>query len=352
MIENIFDLLTLSNEAAVCTRGSVIRFANAPARALLGDGCVGRSLRSLFGEELEAVQSANFITDFAVNGKRCTARFVRIENGSLIFLSSASADPAILNDPLLFSLRSSLMNLGIVTDSLRTMAEDRDEGPLRRSIASLTVCYYRLMRQVENAGFALELLRGEEMLNAFPVDLQSICAAAVEAIRGFFPQIQIEYEAEGGSLVTADPALFKLMLNNLLGNCLVHANCRHIRVRLSETPGSLLLSVTDDGCGIPSDRLHQAFDRFRYPFDAEQMGRGSGLGLTAARGAAKLHGGALLLESREGRGTAVRVTISRNLSGHSRLREDADSACYTSRDLLTGLADCLPEDAFSDRFLD
>ena len=82
------------------------------------------------------------------------------------------------------------------------------------------------------------------------------------------------------------------------------------------------------------------------------MGRGPGLGLSAARGVAELHGGTLLLESRPGKGTAVRVTFSRSLSPGERLLEGSGGEGFTTRDLLIGLADCLPEEAFTEKYLD
>ena len=347
-----FDILNLSGEAAVCTRGSLIRFANAPARELLGQDCVGRSLRELFGEEVSEAQGAGFIADVSVGGRRCTARFSRIDKGWLIFLASAATDPAVLNMPLLFSLRSSLMNMGIVTDSLRNLAEDTDSVPLRHSAAALTSCYYRLMRQVENAGFVLNLLTRAAALNAVPTDLHSICAEAAEALQGFFPKLEITAKLEGGGRAVVDPALFKLLLSNLLSNALIHAGATQLRLRLSETPQSLILSLTDDGCGIPADKLALAFDRYRHSFSMGELGRGPGLGLSVARGVAELHGGTLLLESREGRGTAVRVSFSRNLAPGTQLCAEAEGPAFSSRDLLTGMADCLPEEAFSEKYLD
>ena len=113
-----------------------------------------------------------------------------------------------------------------------------------------------------------------------------------------------------------------------------------------------MLSVSDDGYGIPAEQLHQAFDRYRYRFEGFQMWRGPGLGLSVARGVAQLHGGTLLLESRPGVGTAVRVTLSRSLASSGRLQESDGSSQYSTRDLLAGLADCLPEEAFTEKYLD
>lgn len=352
MIQSPLDVLMLSGEAALCTEGGLIRFANQPARALLGRDVVGLSVREVFGGELASVQASSFIADFPLGARRCTARFSRLEKGYLVFLSPETDGSAILNDPLLFSLRSSLMNLGIAADSLRAYAEHHNDASLSRSTAALTNCYYRILRQVENAGFVLSVFKGEASLNAYPCDLQRVCIDTVEAVRAFFPRVEFNLAPEGGTRIVADPALFKMLLNNLLANCLVHADCSHVRVRLSETPQSLLLSVTDDGRGIPPEQLHHAFDRFRYDFDPAQMGKGPGLGLSAARGVAELHGGALLLESRPGKGTAVRVTFSRNLSPGGRLREEGGDEGFTTRDLLLGLADCLPEEAFTEKYLD
>ena len=352
MIQSPLDVLMLSGEAALCTEGGLIRFANQPARALLGRDVVGLSVREVFGGELASVQAASFIAAFSLGARPCTARFSRLEKGYLIFLSPETDGSAILNDPLLFSLRSSLMNLGIAADSLRSYAEQHEDAALRRSTAALTGCYYRILRQVENIGFVISLFKGEAALSAYPCDLQRLCIDTVEAIQPFFTRVEFDLVPEGGTRIVADPALFKLLLNNLLVNCLVHADCRHIRVRLSETPQSLLLSVTDDGRGIPPEQLHRAFDRYRYDFDPGQMGRGPGLGLSAARGVAELHGGTLLLESRPGKGTAVRVTFSRSLSPGERLLEGSGGEGFTTRDLLIGLADCLPEEAFTEKYLD
>lgn len=352
MNQNAIDILSLSGEAAVCIQGDFVRFANGPARALLGETCVGKPVRELFGRELGETQSAHFITDFVIGEKRCSARCSRTADGLLVFLTRDAVDPVLLNDPLLFSQRSALMNLGLVSDSLRELSQERQDPALLREVTSLTGSYFRLLRQVENAGFVLQMLRGEYPLNTFPVNLAAICAAASEAVEEFFPAVRAEFAADCGGTIVADPVLFKLALNNLLANCLIHARCSFIRIRLSETAQNLLLSITDDGCGIPSDQLHRAFERYRYPFDRLEMGRGPGLGMSAVRGVARLHGGTLLLESRVGRGTAVRVTLSGNLAPRGHLMQPEDCALYTTRDLLVGLADALPPEAFSEKYMD
>ena len=76
-----------------------------------------------------------------------------------------------------------------------------------------------------------------------------------------------------------------------------------------------------------------------------ELGLGAGLGLTTAREIAHLHGGTLLLESREGRGTAARVSLNR-VSAPLALHAQTSAYDPNYNSILTGLADCLPSEAF------
>ena len=84
----------------------------------------------------------------------------------------------------------------------------------------------------------------------------------------------------------------------------------------------------------------------------ESMLSGAGLGLTVARSAAHLHGGTLLLESRQGKGTTVRVSLSRH-SEVLGLRSPGESMEEGNmKAVLIGLADCLPDECYTERYMD
>ena len=78
---------------------------------------------------------------------------------------------------------------------------------------------------------------------------------------------------------------------------------------------------------------------------------GAGLGLTVARSAAHLHGGTLLLESRQDKGTTVRVSLSRHLSCSALKSPGADQEAEV-KTVLCGLADCLPDSCYTERYMD
>lgn len=123
--------------------------------------------------------------------------------------------------------------------------------------------------------------------------------------------------------VSADAKAVENILSNLLENAQdampsggrVIVQTENIRHHLAANalfgtdllPGRYVrLSVTDDGIGIPEDRLSQIFDPF---YTSKPVGSGTGLGLSIVRGLAQQLGGAVAVESEVGRGTTFHVIL-------------------------------------------
>lgn len=80
-----------------------------------------------------------------------------------------------------------------------------------------------------------------------------------------------------------------------------------IRIRSEERAGSVVISVSDNGCGIPLDVQPRIFDPF---FTTKEVGRGSGQGLSIARTiVTEKHGGTLTFETEENVGTTFFITL-------------------------------------------
>ena len=81
-------------------------------------------------------------------------------------------------------------------------------------------------------------------------------------------------------------------------------------MRAREVSGVLILTIEDNGCGIPKtalNKLGRPFEQVQNQFSKNHTG--SGLGLAISRSLAQLHGGALKIRSTEGTGTIVSVRI-------------------------------------------
>ena len=68
----------------------------------------------------------------------------------------------------------------------------------------------------------------------------------------------------------------------------------------------IMVSVSDTGPGIPQEHLARIFEPF---YTTKPEGLGTGLGLSVSLGIVRMHGGAIDVESKPGRGTTMRVTL-------------------------------------------
>lgn len=347
------DILALSGEAALLVRRNQVSFANSAACRILGGDCLGKSLKALLGPGIAESQAPAFVADISLGGSSYAVRVSRFQDAQLVFLRKCDSSPLLLNDALIFSMRSSLMNFALSADMLRTRADEKGDRELLDSLRSITHSYYRMMRVLTNASMVLALSQDSVIFSPQELDVAALASGLVETAAMLCPQVELRLSCEQVHPIPADRQLVELIILNLISNCLVHAKgCTRVSLSLVETRDSLILSVDDDGCGIAPDRLGSVFDRYCHGFDMESMLSGAGLGLTVARSAAHLHGGTLLLESRQGKGTTVRVSLSRH-PDISRLCSPGESMeGGNMKAVLIGLADCLPDECYTERYMD
>jgi two-component system sensor histidine kinase TctE len=112
-----------------------------------------------------------------------------------------------------------------------------------------------------------------------------------------------------GARVEGDSFLLKEMLNNLLDNAIRYTqHGGQVTVRVTPDTTNVVLSVEDNGPGIPAGERERAFERFHRVLGTGV--EGCGLGLAIVREIAQNHGGdAALASGANGTGTLVRITL-------------------------------------------
>jgi signal transduction histidine kinase len=124
------------------------------------------------------------------------------------------------------------------------------------------------------------------------VDLAELARTVVEA---FAPSAEdeggsLEVQAESPLMVEGDQELLTQMLVNLVENAFRHAGpAAAVHVCCRKNGGATVLSVFDDGPGVPHGERERLFDRF-HRLEASRSTPGSGLGLALVLAVAKLHG--------------------------------------------------------------
>ena len=171
----------------------------------------------------------------------------------------------------------------------------------------------RMARTAENL---LTLARLDEgiRLRRDPVRLDELARRAARTLepvaraRGVSIEIEV---AEPSSPVTGDPDRLGQVITNLVDNAIKYArDAGHVRVTVRGLPGEAVLSVADDGPGIPSEALTRVFERFfRVETSRSRAREGAGLGLAICREVVRAHGGRIRAESRPGHGAAFFVAL-------------------------------------------
>jgi two-component system sensor histidine kinase BaeS len=150
---------------------------------------------------------------------------------------------------------------------------------------------------------------GALRLHREPVDVAVLVNATLDAFRA-------EARAAGVQLteqidehlpaMDADPGRMRGVLGNLVSNALAHARAGGtIGVEGVAAGDWVVLTVRDDGTGIPAELLPRVFDRFvKGPSST-----GSGLGLAIVRDVVEAHGGTVRATSSEADGTAITLRI-------------------------------------------
>lgn len=126
--------------------------------------------------------------------------------------------------------------------------------------------------------------------------------------------IAVELQAGKDLIVLADIDMLKTVLRNLLSNAIkfTHEGGK-ILIKAEETKDQTSLSVVDNGIGISPKNLEKLFNITEfYTTKGTAKERGTGLGLMLCKEFADKHGGAISVESQEGKGSTFRFTIPKN----------------------------------------
>jgi len=109
----------------------------------------------------------------------------------------------------------------------------------------------------------------------------------------------------------ADRRAMKQILLNIVSNAIKFTLAGgSVVVRVRAVEGRFVLAVSDTGIGIPADQIYRLGNPFvQLRNNAGASGNGTGLGLALVRALTEMHGGTFKIESVEGRGTMVTISI-------------------------------------------
>jgi PAS domain S-box-containing protein len=218
---------------------------------------------------------------------------------------------------LAHELRNPLAPIGNMLEVLKHADGDRDL--LARARDTMERQLAQMVRLVDDLLDLNRITHNRLELRTGPVDLATVVRDAVEASRPLVDAAKHELHItlpDEPLPLHADAARLAQVFANLLSNA-----CRYtpangtIDITARRDAGDVVVSVRDDGIGIPPDKLDSIFDMFtQVDRSTEQAQAGLGIGLTLVKQLVEMHGGSVTVRS-EGRGRGsefvVRLPVAR-----------------------------------------
>jgi signal transduction histidine kinase len=230
---------------------------------------------------------------------------------ALILLDRAASDARASEGAMRTFLADASHELRTPVAALQATAErllrDQPPRPARDGIeAQLARDTRRLGRLINDLLNVARLDAHEQPLHAL-LDLTDLVSAAVAAAPSE-PATRIEVHTNGPVSITGDREALLRAIRNLLDNASSVADTVVVEVR--QTTNAAIITVSDDGPGIPTDQQHRVFDPFvRLPHSPPG---GTGLGLAIVRSTLRSHHGTATCDTSPAGGARFTLRLPRS----------------------------------------
>ena len=169
-----------------------------------------------------------------------------------------------------------------------------------------------LNRMVENLLSVTRFDTGTVSVQKTPTVLEELIDTVLVRFQKHYPDVNVTVDLPDSFVVIPmDSMLISQVLMNLLENAVLHAEgMTRLTLRVFTLGDHAIFEVSDDGCGIPKERLKGLFTRMLPADDTASPGKhGMGIGLAVCAAIVKAHGGEIKAESRPGEGTTIRFWL-------------------------------------------
>lgn len=205
-----------------------------------------------------------------------------------------------------------------------TLADVNDPETVKKGIRVINGETERLSKMVEELLDFSRIQNGRMQLNIEPMDalteLEEVVLIYEEKARR--ENIRIEFdEPEYLPMINGDRNRIRQVFINIIDNAVKYSNegGGKITVKAAQDGDRALFTIEDTGVGISAADLPRVKEKF---FKANHSRRGSGIGLGVADEIVKLHGGELSIDSVEGVGTTVTISLPvYKKKGHKKVNE-------------------------------
>lgn len=205
--------------------------------------------------------------------------------------------------------------LTIISGYAQMILDDghEDERILNKGATKIKIESNRMHKMVLDLLTMSKLESYAEISRKEKVDMEEVVNAACEdmMIKANKYDIKIKKCIEKNLLICGNKEEIRRMIINIIDNSIKYGNIKStINIGLYSEDNFCFLTVEDEGKGIPEGKIHKIYEPFyRVDKRGEREKGSNGLGLTIVKSIIENHEGKIKIESREGIGTKVYISI-------------------------------------------
>ncbi|MCW3489716.1 sensor histidine kinase [Dethiobacter alkaliphilus] len=190
-----------------------------------------------------------------------------------------------------------------------------DEAVLKRYLETICDQTVHITRLVDDMLSLSRLESGNITVEKLPLDLTALAQGVVTSMEGMAGgnNTTLQFVTKTGNcFVLGDVDRMEQIIRNLLKNAIKATKDGTIKVGVDEQQKQVILTIADNGIGIPPDELPHIWDRFyrtKNHRDRYMQENGSGLGLVIVKKLVELQDGKIEVISRLGKGTTFTITF-------------------------------------------
>ena len=345
MLELVPQSAFLVSENAVC-------LVNQAARQLMIQP--GTPIEALLGsnfEEYAAFESGCLCLTLTLSDCPVQACVTRMDSVDLFVIDQTAEQPELKTLALAaISMREPLSDVITVKEHiLDTLTEDQRQitqlwvGQMNRRLSQLHRMVCNMTDALQYAGDALPRMACQDVCSLMEELFDRAAVLAEQA------GLRLTYQGPQEAIhcpVAAER--LERSVYNILSNAIKQSPPGGtIEVTLTHRANKLYLSIQDDGPGIPSHLMTSLYSRYRRYPGIESQPVGMGLGMMLVRTTAAAHGGTVLIDQPQGRGTRVTISLSIRADGNM-LRSTVYPVDYAGEydHALLELSDALPLESY------
>ncbi len=300
-------VLSVSSEAAITVSEGKIEYMNNSARELFGAFYIGTAIKELLPEHVASAERELLCATLRHSDKDLVLSSVHVDQHRVYIIRPLDAtETTDFASRFLPLANSVLTNMRFAADRLNMSGGTPEKGDVYpKGVLNHSIAQFR--RMLTN----IKVSEGVDTpFEASYTDMVVLCRDICLACEYFAKTkgIALNFESDAECLyMHVDRSLTEQLLLNLISNSLMGSSeGDKISVGLRKVSDNIILSVDDTGKGIAAGDLVSIINgTVKMGLVREQVDMG--IGLKVVRKIADMHGGHLVIESRETVGTSVRV---------------------------------------------